>query len=114
MKKGVGSQKENQNREDLEFISVCRIFPMYTETSCFPRWGKNPKAASKTGIGRVGESCSYRSKGHGHVDGAASVGTGIQCGSAGDLFPAPGVQSFMLKGHTAQSSGTGAIQLLPI
>lgn len=98
----MGSQNENQNREDLEFISVCRIFPMSTETSCFPGWGKkNLKAASKTGSGRVGESCSYRSKGHGHVDGAASVGTGIQCGRAGDLFPAPGVQSSMLKGHTA-------------
>lgn len=47
MEKGVGSQKENQNREDLEFISVCRIFPMYTETSCFLGWGKKSASCLK-------------------------------------------------------------------
>ena len=47
----------------------------------FPGGEKNPKAASKTGIGRVGgEGCPYRSKGHVDVGGAALVGTGAQCG----------------------------------
>lgn len=70
----MGSQKYRQSREDLELISVCGIFPMYKETSRFPRWGKNPKAASKTGISRVGGGCYHRPKGHVGVGGTALAG----------------------------------------
>lgn len=56
--------KESQSREDLDFISVCGVFPMHEETGSFPGWGKNPKAASNTGISRVGEGCYRRSKGY--------------------------------------------------
>lgn len=46
----------------------------------FPDEEKNPKAALKTGIGKVGGGCSRSSKGHVGVGGTALVGTGTQCG----------------------------------
>lgn len=74
------------------------------KTSGFPGWGKNPKAASKTGIGRVGRGRSHRSQGHLPVGGAALVGTE-------DLFPAP-LSNFPGQGSHCPESGTDVIQLL--